>query len=358
MDDRTNLLDLSLEELRALMAELGEPRFRAEQVWQWLWQKGATDFGRMTNVSKALRAKLAERADIRRPVVDTERVSNDGTAKFLLRLDDGALVETVLIPEKTHYTLCLSTQVGCAMGCAFCSTGTMGFSRNLTHAEICGQVLAGREWLERRNAEDNGSRNLRNLVFMGMGEPLLNYATLVKGLQTLGDDMALGFSSRRMTVSTAGVPGRMTELVRTGLARLAVSLHAPTQELRERLMPTAARMLPLPALMEELRGLPLRPQERITFEYIMIKGLNDSPQHARELVRLLSHVRAKVNLIACNPAKDSPFAPPSMEAIEAFENILRAKGLTTILRRSKGQDIEAACGQLVTEKREARTRVD
>jgi len=352
MDGRMNILDLSLDELRAFMAELGEPRFRAEQVWQWLWQKGARDFEQMTNVSKALRGKLAAGADIRRPVVDTVRQSSDGTIKMLLRLDDGALIESVLIPERTHYTLCMSSQVGCAMGCAFCSTGTMGLARNLTQAEICGQALAGREMLEQRNAEDGGQRNLRNLVFMGMGEPLMNYDVLVKSLRSLGDGKGLGFSTRRMTVSTAGVPGRMADLVATGLARLAVSLHAPTQELRERLMPRAARMLPLPRLMEELRHMPLSSRERITFEYIMIAGLNDSPHHARELVRLLSHVRAKVNLIACNPAGDSAFAPPAMETIEAFQAILRAKGLVTILRRSKGQDIEAACGQLVTRKRE------
>ncbi len=352
METKTNLLDLSLDELRALMAELGEPRFRADQVWQWLWQKGAREFGQMSNVSKALRAKLAERAEIRPPAIDTVRESEDGTAKFLIRLADGALIETVLLPSRTHYTQCLSTQVGCAMGCAFCSTGTMGLARNLTHSEICGQVLLGREWLERRNAEDNGSRTLRNLVFMGMGEPLMNYGTLVRSLRTLGDDKAFGISARRMTVSTAGVPGRMTELVETGLARLAVSLHAPAQELRERIMPRAARMHPLPALMEEIRKLPLRPQERTTFEYIMIGGVNDSVQQARELVRLLSHVRAKVNLIACNPAKDSPFAPPTMEAIEAFQQVLRDKGYVAMLRKSKGQDIKAACGQLVTERRE------
>lgn len=358
MDTKTNLLDLSLDELRGFMAELGEPRFRAEQVWQWLWQKGVRDFGQMSNVSKALREKLAARAAILRPEVDTLRESRDGTVKMLLRLADGALIETVLIPEKTHYTQCLSTQVGCAMGCAFCSTGTMGLTRNLTQSEICGQVLIGRKWIEQKNSQDNGQRSLRNLVFMGMGEPLMNYDTLIQSLRTLGDDKAFGLSSRRMTVSTAGVPGKMTELVASGLARLAVSLHAPTQELRERLMPKAARMLPLPKLMDELKRMPLPPRERITFEYIMIGGLNDTPQHARELVRLLSHVRAKVNLIACNPAKDSPFAAPTMAAIEAFEQVLRDKGLTVILRKSKGQDIEAACGQLVTTKREEQAQAE
>ncbi|MFO7596404.1 MAG: 23S rRNA (adenine(2503)-C(2))-methyltransferase RlmN [Desulfocurvibacter africanus] len=358
MDTKINLLDLSLDELRGFIAELREPRFRAEQVWQWMWQKGVSDFEEMSNVSKALRTKLAEHAVIRPPTIDTVRESDDGTVKFLLRLADGALIETVLLPSRTHYTQCLSTQVGCAMGCAFCSTGTMGLARNLAHSEICGQVLLGRKWLEQKNSQDKGERSLRNLVFMGMGEPLMNYDTLVKSLHTLRDDKAFGFSSRRMTVSTAGVPGRMTELVTSGLARLAVSLHAPTQELRERIMPKAARMHPLPALMEELKKLPLRPQERTTFEYILIGGLNDTPQHARELVRLLSHVRAKINLIACNPAKDSPFAAPTMEAIEAFQQVLRDKGLVAMLRKSKGQDIEAACGQLVTQKQKEQARTE
>ncbi len=358
MDTKTNLLELTLDELRAFVIELGEPRFRAEQIWQWLWQKGAMDFGQMSNVSKSLRGKLSEQAVIRPPAVDTVRESDDGTVKFLLRLSDGALIETVLLPSRTHYTQCLSTQVGCAMGCAFCSTGTMGFARNLSHSEICGQVLLGRQWLEEKNKGDKGERNLRNLVFMGMGEPLLNYDTLIKSLRTLSDDKAFGFSTRRMTVSTAGVPGRMTELVATGLARLAVSLHAPNQELRERIMPRAARMQPLPELMAELKKLPLRPQERTTFEYILIGGINDSPQQARELVRLLSHLPAKINLIACNPAKDSPFKAPTGEAMEAFQQVLRDKGFVAMLRKSKGQDIDAACGQLVTRKQKEQARME
>jgi 23S rRNA (adenine2503-C2)-methyltransferase len=268
--------------------------------------------------------------------------------KFLLTLADGEAVECVLIPEKDHYTACLSTQVGCAMGCGFCATGHMGFRRNMTSGEMLGQVFVAR-----RHLLDKGEPLLlRNLVFMGMGEPLLNYDHLVQALEALHHPQGLDFSSRRITVSTAGLERHLLDLGRSGLCSLAVSLHAPTQALRERLMPGAAK-LELSRLMELLREYPIKPRERLTFEYLLLDGVNDSLEDARELVRLLSRVKAKVNLIVYNAAPGLPYRPPSPERVFAFQEALKAKGLTATLRKSKGADIAAACGQLRAECREA-----
>jgi 23S rRNA (adenine2503-C2)-methyltransferase len=343
-----NLLNYSLQALTDLLAERGEPAFRAKQVFQWLWQKGAADFEAMTNLSKALRAKLAQEFEIRWPEIETVRESADGTIKLLLKLSDGERVETVLIPEKDHYTQCLSSQVGCALECSFCVTGTMGLKRNLSHGEICAQIVLGRQLLEER-----GLLHLRNLVFMGMGEPLMNFDNLAASLTTIAHDLGLGFSTRRVTVSTAGIPGRIQDYGKLGLGQLAVSLHAPTQELREQLMPKAAKMLPLDQLMAELKAYPLRTRERIFIEYILIKDVNDTPKHARDLVRCISHIKCKVNLIAANPGGESGTGceSPDMETIEAFEKVLWDKGFVVVLRKSKGQDIEAACGQLATQRK-------
>ncbi|WP_461208517.1 dual-specificity RNA methyltransferase RlmN [Desulfocurvus sp. DL9XJH121] len=343
-----NLLDMTQDELVRFVSGLSEPAYRAEQLWQWLWQKGARDFSEMTNLSKDLRAKLAETAVIRWPEVAEERVSRDETVKFLLRLADGELVETVLIPERTHLTLCMSTQVGCAMGCTFCSTGGLGFARNMTMGEILGQVLVARDWLGRQGRD---RAELKNLVIMGMGEPLLNLDELMRALGALGSDKGLNVSSRRVTVSTVGIPKGLEVLGDSGLAMLAVSLHAPTQELREAIMPKAARMTPLPELMEALDRYPLRPRQRITYEYIMLRGVNDRPEHAKALVRLLGQRKAKVNLIACNPGPGSPYEAPTADEMLAFETMLHVKGLTATIRHSKGQDISAACGQLKAESR-------
>lgn len=341
-----NLLDLSLAELEAFfIEELKEPRFRAAQVWQWMWQKGARDFASMTNLSKALREKLSGRAEVRRPEVADVRESRDGTIKFLLRLSDGKLIETVLIPSarRERYTQCLSTQVGCPMACTFCNTGFMGFERNLSQAEILGQVLVGRAHLEA-----GGLGPLSNLVFMGMGEPLLNLDWLLKSLSTLNSDTGLNLSWRRTTVSSVGLPGGLEILGRSGLALPAISLHAPTQELRAKIMPKAAQV-PLPELLEALRRYPMKPRERITFEYLLLKGVNDSPAQARQLHKLLCTLRCKVNLIAYNPTEGMPYEAPDPEAVLAFEQVLRDKGLTATIRRSMGTDIKAACGQLKAE---------
>ena len=327
---------------------LGEPRFRAEQVWQWLWQKAARDFEEMTNVSKDTRRRLAEHAFIRRPEVCEICRSGDGTEKFLLRLADGALVESVLIPStardgKIRYAQCLSCQVGCTMGCTFCATGGLGFERNMTMSEILGQVLVVREHLGELRPD---RPKLRNLVFMGMGEPLLNPREVMRSLETLNDKNGLCFSPRRISVSTCGIGEGVRELGDSGLAFLAVSLHAPNQELRERIMPKAARLLSLDALLRALTSYPLKTRERITFEYLLLGGVNDGPEHARELARLIAPLKAKLNLIVYNSTPDAPYAVPSAERVLAFEKVLWDKGLTAVVRKSKGQDINAACGQL------------
>jgi 23S rRNA (adenine2503-C2)-methyltransferase len=340
----TNLIDLTFHELESLIVSLGEPPYRARQVWQWLWQKRCREIAAMTDVSKVLRARLEEVADIRWPVVEMVRESRDGTVKFLLALSDGERVECVLIPEKDHYTACLSTQVGCAMGCGFCATGMLGFRRNMTSGEMLGQVLVARQYL----TDKGEALALRNLVFMGMGEPLLNYENLVQTLEALHHPQGLDFSGRRITVSTAGVARHLLELGRTGLCSLAISLHAPTQAQREQIMPGAAK-LELSKLMDLLAQYPLKPRERLTFEYLLLAGVNDADADARELVRLLSRVKAKVNLIVFNATPGLPYAPPDEARVLAFQEILKGKGLTATLRKSKGSDIAAACGQLRAE---------
>jgi len=342
----TNLIELTLDELKAFLNDLGEPSYRVEQVWQWIWQKRCRNVDGMTNLSKELRAKLAQTATITWPEVADVQVSADTTVKFLLQLTDGALVETVLIPERTHSTLCLSSQVGCAMGCTFCSTGQMGFVRNMTMGEILAQILIARHYLEDQGRDVT---ELKNLVFMGMGEPLLNLEALMRSLETLSNEKGLNISSRRVTVSTAGIPKGLEVLGDSGFGNLAVSLHAPTQELRAQIMPRAAELAPLDELMAALDRFPLKPRQRITYEYIMLKGVNDQPQHAKQLVRLLGQRKAKVNLIAFNPSPDAGYDSTERTEVLAFEKMLHIRGLTTTIRGSKGQDINAACGQLKAE---------
>jgi 23S rRNA (adenine2503-C2)-methyltransferase len=343
-----DILNCTFSELEDFMRNaLGEPRFRAVQVWQWLWRKMARDFEEMTNVSKEVRRRLAESAVIRWPEVRRIEKSADGTEKFLLALHDGALVETVLIPSvardgTTRNAQCLSCQVGCAMGCAFCATGGQGFERNMSMGEILGQVLIARKHLDDALPEQP---KLRNLVFMGMGEPLLNLREVLRSLETLNDKNGPCFSPRRISVSTCGMEKGLRELGDSGLAFLAVSLHAPNQDLRAQIMPKAAKW-PLDDLLRALEEYPLKTRERITFEYLLLGGVNDGPEHARELVRLLSRLKAKLNLIVYNPTPDSRYTAPSPERVLAFEKILWEKGVTAVVRKSKGRDINAACGQL------------
>jgi len=341
---KKNLLTLSFEELEQTLDDLGEPRFRAKQVWQWIWQKGVTDLSLATNLAKSLRSKLDQEWTVTHPALHTVRESRDKTVKFLLRYEDGALIETVLIPEGERYTQCISTQLGCAMGCTFCSTGMMGFVRNLKGWEIAAQVLAAGTYLRERAI----TAPLKNLVFMGMGEPLLNWKEVRSSLDILHHPLGPDFSRRRVTLSTVGVRGILEEFAAAGLGLPAISLHAPTQELREQIMPGAAR-LPLGELISILENYPLRPRERVTIEYVLLGGVNDSVHHARELVRLLARVKCKVNLIAYNPGPGIEYRAPTREAILAFEKTLWDKGMTAVLRKSKGQDIAAACGQLKTE---------
>ncbi|MCH5277807.1 MAG: 23S rRNA (adenine(2503)-C(2))-methyltransferase RlmN [Desulfovibrionaceae bacterium] len=351
-DGKVDLCNLSFPELeRFVTAGLRQPPFRALQIWQWIWRKNVTDFAAMTNVSRETRALLAERATLSRPDVALVRQSADGTVKFLLRLADGEHVETVLIPSDApirpgdraaRMTQCLSTQVGCPMGCTFCSTGGMGFTRNMSMGEILGQVQAARAWL----GDDAPERPIiRNLVYMGMGEPLLNLPEVMRSLRTLHHPRGLNFSARRITVSTCGLEQGLRELGESGLAYLALSLHAPSQELRARLMPRAARW-PLNELVAALENYPLKTRERITLEYLVIGGVNDGPDQARQLVRICSRLKAKLNLIPYNPTPGSPYRPPAPESLLAFEKMLWDKHVTAIVRKSKGQDIEAACGQL------------
>ena len=347
-----NLCDLTYPALeRFVVEELGFKRFRAGQIWQWIWVRNATGFESMTDLSQADRALLAERAIIRWPSIADVRVSEDGTTKFLLELADGEHIETVLIPsdapQRPHdvtvrMTQCVSTQVGCAMACSFCSTGKLGFKRNMTMGEILGQVQVARAYLHDTQPE---RPIIRNLVYMGMGEPLLNLDNVMDSLRTLQHPRGLAFSPRRITVSTCGIKKGMQEFGESGLAFLAVSLHAPNQELREKLMPRAARW-PLEELISALEQYPLKTRERITLEYLVIAGVNDQPEHVRQLARICARLKAKLNLIPYNPTPDTPYHAPTPEELLRFEKALWAKDITAIVRKSKGQDIEAACGQL------------
>jgi 23S rRNA (adenine2503-C2)-methyltransferase len=338
----TSIFDLSYRELENRMNSLGQPPFRSKQIWQWVWQKGCSAFSQMSNVSKDLRHILDQTYSLELPKLSALSTSRDQTIKGLLTLNDGEAVECVLIPEKDHYTLCLSTQAGCSLGCTFCSTGEMGFHRNLSSGEIASQVVVARQILTQSKA----ARPLRNIVFMGMGEPLLNWPQVHKALHVIRDPIGLGFSHRRVTVSTVGIPDTLEAFAESQLASLAISLHAPTQRLRMQIMPKAAKLLPLPDLVARLQQLPLKPRQRVTIEYILLGGVNDSITQAKELNCLLSNLKCKINLISFNPAPDLSYDAPDPDAVLAFEQFLWNKGQTVTLRKSKGQDIQAACGQL------------
>ena len=340
-----NILNLSYQELNDFVCnELKQPAFRTTQIWKWLWQRGVKSFEQMTNISRDTRALLDERAQIVWPTVEERLESSDGTIKFLLRLSDGALIETVLIPgSKGRITQCLSCQVGCAMGCTFCSTGQMGFSRNMTMAEILGQILVARDFV----GDTPENPVLRNLVFMGMGEPLLNLTEVMRSLSALNHENGLSFSPRRITVSTCGIKKGLLELGESGMAFLAVSLHATNQRVRAQIMPKAAKW-DFDDLIQTLQNYPLKARERLTFEYLLLGGVNDSIDDAKALVRIMSRVKGKLNIIVYNPAKGLPYKAPTPEQVLAFEKYLWSKNITAILRQSKGQDIMAACGQLKT----------
>ncbi len=327
--------NLSPEELTAFLAGMGKERFRAGQLLRWIYRRGVTDFAAMTDLGKELRADLAARATVSDWTPEAVEESRDGTKKYLFRLADGESVETVRIPmDEGRATLCISTQVGCAMGCAFCLTGCFGLTRNLTAGEIVNQVCA---------AAKDGVIN--NIVLMGMGEPLHNLDNVVRALQILYAVDGFDYGPRKVTLSTSGLVPEMEELGRRIRVNLAVSLNATTDAVRNELMPVNRRY-PLAALMAACRRYPLAPRQRITFEYILIRDVNDSLADARRLVKLLHAVQAKVNLIPFNEHPESAFRAPAAESIEQFQRYLLDRNIVAIRRASKGQDISAACGQL------------
>lgn len=344
-----NLLDFDAEGLIAWFGELGEKPFRARQVLRWIHRFGEADFGRMTDVAKSLRAKLAERAEIRGPSAIRDFVAADGTRKWLLDVGAGNGVETVFIPEAARGTLCISTQVGCALECAFCSTGRQGFNRNLTTAEIIGQLWHANRTLgpvKVAGRTDDGERSVSNVVLMGMGEPLANFEALVPALRLMLDDHAYGLSRRRVTVSTSGIVPAMDRLRQEVPVALAISLHAPSDALRDRLVPLN-RKYPLTELMAACRRyLTDAPRDFITFEYVLLNGVNDSDAHAREVLALVQDVPCKFNLIPFNPFPGSGFERPRPERVRRFQQILLDAGLVATVRKTRGDDIDAACGQL------------
>src|SRR5829696_7601106 len=344
---RHDLAEMDLPELEQALESMGHARFHGRQLFQWVHKRGVTDFAGMTDLGRDLRSDLAASFRIVTPeVVRTER-SSDGTAKFLLRLEDGQLIESVFIPDTPANTFCLSTQVGCAMKCGFCLTGKMGIIRNLTAGEIAGQVRVLVKELDMLQARFN-------IVLMGMGEPLHNYDAVVKALRILADEHGLAVNPRRVTLSTVGVLPALERLATEPLMpNLAISLHATTEEQRDLLVPIN-RKYGLKELLDACRRFPLKRRERITFEYVMLQDVNDSPEDARRLVRLLHGIRGKVNLLPLNEAAGIPFARPSDDRVNRFARILADHGVTVSVRKSRGRDIRAACGQLITESARAK----
>jgi len=368
MSERTNLLDFTLPRLTEWFAVHGEKPFRAKQVFQWIHQRGVADFDAMTDLAKPLRAKLSEIAEVRAPAILSEHRSADGTVKWLFDVGVGNGIETVFIPEDDRGTLCVSSQVGCALDCKFCSTGRQGFNRDLGVAEIVGQLWVANKRLLEMEAQGQTTRILprepspqpsprgegvslspkpvTNVVMMGMGEPLNNFAPVVDAMATMLDDLAYGLSRRRVTLSTSGVVPHIRKLKDALPVALAVSLHAPNDEIRSRIMPINDAY-PIQELLAACRDyLEVAPRDFITFEYVMLKGVNDAPDHAKELVRLLKDTPSKVNLIPFNPFPESGFERSDMERVKRFQRILLDAGYIATIRRTRGDDIDAACGQL------------
>ena len=342
-----NLLDFDAEGLTAWFAQQGEKPFRARQVLRWIHHFGQSDFNAMTDIAKSLREKLIATAAVSPAPTISDKLSEDGTRKFLFDVGNGNAVEAVYIPEDDRGTLCVSTQAGCALECAFCSTGRQGFNRNLTTAEIIGQLWQANRALGYAPASGNcGERIISNVVLMGMGEPLANFDNLVPALRLMLDDNAYGLSRRRVTVSTSGIVPAMDRLAETCPVALAVSLHAPTDGLRDKLVPIN-RKYPLAELMAACqRYLPHAPRDFITFEYVMLDGVNDSDADARALLHLVRDVPCKFNLIPFNPFPASGFKRSPAERVRRFASILIEGGIVTTTRKTRGDDIDAACGQL------------
>ncbi|RLJ62881.1 23S rRNA (adenine(2503)-C(2))-methyltransferase RlmN [Sulfurisoma sediminicola] len=354
-----NLLDFDVDGIQDWFAQLGEKAFRARQVLRWMHRFGEDDFERMTDVAKSLRVKLAEEAEIRGPVPVRDSIAADGTRKWLLDVGNGNAVETVFIPEAGRGTLCISSQVGCALDCSFCSTGKQGFNRNLSTAEIIGQLWHANRALgavKIPGAADAGERVISNVVLMGMGEPLANFDNVVAALKLMLDDNAYGLSRRRVTVSTSGIVPAMDRLRDTVPVALAVSLHAPNDALRDQLVPINAKY-PLKELMAACRRyLEKAPRDFITFEYVMLDGVNDSDADARALLALTRDVPCKFNLIPFNPFPESGYRRSSPARVRRFQEILMAANIVSTVRKTRGDDIDAACGQLAGQVRDKSRR--
>ena len=343
MHEKVNLLNFDLQGLQSYFTDIGEKPFRAAQLLKWIYQFGVDDFNAMSNFSKSLREKLVEVAEIKLPEIVTEQLSDDGTIKWLLRLDSGNSIETVFIPEGSRGTLCISSQVGCALECSFCSTAQQGFNRNLTTAEIISQVIIANRALK---CIPRNERVISNVVLMGMGEPLLNFDNVVAAMNIMLEDNAYGLSKRRVTLSTSGIVPALDRLKEVSDVSLALSLHAPNDELRNELVPIN-RKYPIKELLAACkRYISGETKRKVTVEYVLLDGVNDKPEHARELVKLLKDFPCKVNLIPFNPFPNSGYATSSIEAIERFRNIVVKGGLLTTTRKTRGEDIDAACGQL------------
>ena len=359
MTNPVNLLDFDLDGLAAFCEQLGEKRFRATQLFRWIHQRGVADFGQMSDLAKSLREKLAGHAHVTALPVISQHESKDGTIKWLFDVGGGNAIESVFIPEDDRGTLCISSQAGCAVGCRFCSTGHQGFSRNLTTGEIVAQLWFAEHFLRQHLKTDD--RVISNVVMMGMGEPLQNYDRLVPALRTMLDDHGYGLSRRRVTVSTSGVVPMIERLAQDCPVALAVSLHAPTDELREHLVPLN-RKYPMDELLRTCTAyLAHAPRDFITFEYCMLDGVNDQPEHAEALIALVRQhgadgLRAKFNLIPFNPFPQSGLVRSPMPRVQAFGKLLNDAGIVTTVRKTRGDDIDAACGQLAGDVQD-RTRV-
>ena len=340
---KTNLLDYDRQGLRDLFAQLGEKPYRAEQVMKWIYHRHATEFAQMTDVGATLRGKLEAACEIAPPKALFEKQAADATYKWLLGMDGGNAIETVFIPESTRGTLCVSSQIGCGLNCQFCSTGTQGFNRNLSAAEIIGQV-----WVAAKHLGNvpHHQRKLTNVVMMGMGEPLLNFDNVVRAMSVMRDDLGFGLANKRVTLSTAGLVPMIDKLGESSDVSLAVSLHAPNDELRTELVPLN-RKYPIGELLAACqRYAARRPRTTITFEYTMLKGVNDLPQHARELIKLMRKLPSKVNLIPFNTFTGTRYERSDETTIRSFQKTLLDAGVLTMVRRTRGDDIDAACGQL------------
>ncbi|PRB84363.1 23S rRNA (adenine(2503)-C(2))-methyltransferase RlmN [Pseudomonas sp. MYb185] len=346
MTGKTNLLGLTQAKLEAFFEELGEKRFRAGQVMKWIHHFGVDNFDDMTNVGKALREKLKARAEIRGPEVVSEDISKDGTRKWVVRVASGSCVETVYIPQNGRGTLCVSSQAGCALDCSFCSTGKQGFNSDLTAAEIIGQV-----WIANKSfgtVPAKVDRAITNVVMMGMGEPLLNFDNVVDAMTLMMDDLGYGISKRKVTLSTSGVVPMIEKLGQVTDVALALSLHAPNDELRNQLVPLNKKYplsVLLPACNAYIAG--LGEKRFLTIEYTLLKDVNDQPEHARQMIELLRETPCKINLIPFNPFPYSGYERPSNNAIRRFQDLLHNAGYNVTVRTTRGEDIDAACGQLV-----------